>query len=216
MLALIYATVGRALRPLEQLSSALERVGDGDYTAHVAEAGPEDLKPIYRAFNQMAERLRTSEQHNQRLNEQLSTVQEEERSEISRDLHDEIGPFLFAADVDAQAIPLLVSRDASSEIVERSKAIRQSVQHMQVHLRGILSRLRPTLPDRPGADNRSRTACGVLESAAAEHRLYDGYRRRTIPGRHRRSRVPNLTGRHEQCRAARTAVGNWTYGAASA
>ncbi|MFA5957923.1 HAMP domain-containing protein [Hyphomicrobium sp.] len=145
VLALIYATVGRALRPLEQLSSALERVGDGDYTAHVAEAGPEDLKPIYRAFNQMAERLRTAEQHNQRLNEQLSTVQEEERSEISRDLHDEIGPFLFAADVDAQAIPLLVSRDASSEIVERSKAIRQSVQHMQVHLRGILSRLRPTL-----------------------------------------------------------------------
>jgi two-component system sensor histidine kinase UhpB len=145
VLALIYATLGRALRPLEHLSSALERVGEGDYTAHVAEAGPTDLKVIYQAFNRMADRLRAAEQNNQRLNEQLSTVQEEERSEISRDLHDEIGPFLFAADVDAQAIPLLVSRDASNEIVDRSKAIRQSVQHMQVHLRAILGRLRPAL-----------------------------------------------------------------------
>ena len=145
VLTLIYATLGRALRPLEQLSSALHRVGEGDYTAHVAETGPDDLKLIYRAFNRMAEQLRTAEQQNQRLNEQLSTVQEEERSEIARDLHDEIGPFLFATDVDAQAIPLLVSRDASSEIVDRSKAIRLSVQHMQVHLRGVLSRLRPAL-----------------------------------------------------------------------
>jgi two-component system, NarL family, sensor histidine kinase UhpB len=145
VLALIYATLGRALRPLEKLSSALERVGEGDYSVHVAEAGPKDLKVIYQAFNRMADRLQAAEQNNQRLNEQLSTVQEEERSEISRDLHDEIGPFLFAADVDAQAIPLLASRNASSEIVDRSKAIRQSVQHMQVHLRSILSRLRPAL-----------------------------------------------------------------------
>ena len=140
---LIYASLGRALRPLEQLSSALDRVGEGDYTAHVSEDGPDDLKRIYRAFNRMAEQLQDSEQRNQRLNEQLSTVQEEERSEIARDLHDEIGPFLFAADVDAQAIPSLVSRQASDEVVDRSKAIRQSVKHMQVHLRGVLSRLRP-------------------------------------------------------------------------
>jgi two-component system sensor histidine kinase UhpB len=145
VLGLIYATLGRALKPLEDLSSALNRVGQGDYTAHVAEAGPEDLGVIYRAFNRMAEQLRSAEQQNQRLNEQLSTVQEEERSEIARDLHDEIGPFLFAVDVDAQSIPLLLSREAGDDVVSRSKAIRQSVQHMQLHLRGILSRLRPAL-----------------------------------------------------------------------
>lgn len=145
VLALIYATLGWALRPLEQLSIALKRVGEGDYTAHVAETGPEDLKLIYQSFNRMAAQLESAEGQNQRLNEQLSTVQEEERSEISRDLHDEIGPFLFAVDVDAQAIPLLVASNASEDVLERSKAIRQSVQHMQVHLRAILSRLRPTL-----------------------------------------------------------------------
>jgi two-component system sensor histidine kinase UhpB len=145
VLALVYAILGRALRPLEALSAALARVGQGDYTASVPEAGPEDLNLIYRAFNRMAEQLRVAEQQNQRLNEQLSTVQEEERAEIARDLHDEIGPFLFATDVDAQSIPLLLSRDANEEAVSRSKAIRQSVQHMQVHLRGVLSRLRPAM-----------------------------------------------------------------------
>ena len=145
VLGLIYATLGRALKPLEDLSAALNRVGEGDYTAHVAETGPEDLNLIYRAFNRMAEQLRAAENQNQRLNEQLSTVQEEERAEIARDLHDEIGPFLFAVDVDAQSIPLLLSRSESGDVVSRSKAIRQSVQHMQLHLRNVLSRLRPAM-----------------------------------------------------------------------
>lgn len=145
VLALIYASLGRALRPLENLSAALHRVGEGDYTAHVDEKGPEDLNLIYRAFNRMAEQLRTAEEQNQRLNEQLSTVQEEERSEIARDLHDEIGPFLFAVDVDAQSIPLLLSKNSGDDVASRAKAIRQSVQHMQVHLRGVLSRLRPAM-----------------------------------------------------------------------
>jgi two-component system sensor histidine kinase UhpB len=145
VLALIYASLGRALRPLEGLSLALKQVGEGDYSAHVAEQGPEDLNLIYRAFNRMAEQLRAAEQQNQRLNEQLSTVQEEERSEIARDLHDEIGPFLFAVDVDAQSIPILLSRESGNAVADRAKAIRQSVQHMQVHLRNILSRLRPAM-----------------------------------------------------------------------
>jgi two-component system sensor histidine kinase UhpB len=145
VLALIYATLGRALRPLEDLSEALQRIGHGDYSAQVAETGPEELNLIYRAFNRMADQLRSAEEQNQRLNQQLSTVQEEERAEIARDLHDEIGPFLFATDVDAQSIPLLLSRQAHDDAVQRAGAIRQSVQHMQLHLRGILSRLRPAM-----------------------------------------------------------------------
>lgn len=145
VLAAIYATLGRALRPLEDFASALSRVGQGDYTAHVAEKGPRDLAQIYRSFNTMADQLNASEQQNRRLNEQLSSVQEEERAEIARDLHDEIGPFLFAVDVDAQSIPMLLDREKDGDVAGRAKSIRQSVQHMQTHLRGILSRLRPAM-----------------------------------------------------------------------
>lgn len=148
VLALVYVTLGRALTPLENLSKALARVGDGDYAAHVVESGPQELAVIYKEFNRMADRLAEAERSNQRLNEQLSTVQEEERAEIARDLHDEVGPFLFAVDVDAQTIPPLLARGAEDDVVARAQAIRQSVGHMQRHIRSILGRLRPaTLVD---------------------------------------------------------------------
>ena len=45
------------------------------------------------------------------------TVQDEERAEIARDLHDEVGPFLFAVDVDAQTIPALLARSADDDVI---------------------------------------------------------------------------------------------------
>ena len=144
-LALISLTLGRALRPLETLSHALSQVGGGDYDAHVAESGPRELVEIYKGFNAMASRLAEAERNNSALAEQLSTVQDEERAEIARDLHDEVGPFLFAVDVDAQTIPALLNRNANDEAVVRTHAIRQSVAHMQTHVRSVLSRLRPGL-----------------------------------------------------------------------
>ena len=143
VLWLVSWTLGRALRPLEDLSAALSEVGAGNFTAHVPEAGPQELAAIYREFNRMANRLKDAEVQNKSLNVQLSTVQEEERADIARDLHDEIGPFLFAADVDAQTIPQYLKRGLPEEAAARASAIRQSVAHMQTHLRSILSRLRP-------------------------------------------------------------------------
>ena len=138
-------TIGlsRVLKPLEDLSAALQKVGAGDYEVHVSERGPEELATIYRGFNTMAEKLAAAEQRNRQLNEQINTLQDEERAEIARDLHDEFGPFLFAADVDAQTIPPLLARSAHEEVLNRSQAIRQSISHMQTHLRSILQRLRP-------------------------------------------------------------------------
>ncbi|HPG88437.1 MAG TPA: histidine kinase [Hyphomicrobium sp.] len=141
--AMISMTLGRALRPLEDLSSALQKVGGGDYEVHVSETGPTELAAIYRGFNTMAGKLAASELLNRQLNEQLNTVQDEERAEIARDLHDEVGPFLFAVDVDAQTIPPLLAQSANDEAIVRVQAIRQSVGHMQTHLRSILERLRP-------------------------------------------------------------------------
>ena len=93
----------------------------------------------------MADQLQAAELQNRRLNAQLSTVQEEERADIARDLHDEIGPFLFAVDVDAQTIPTYLERGAVQDATVRASAIRQSVAHMQSHIRSILSRLRPSM-----------------------------------------------------------------------
>jgi two-component system sensor histidine kinase UhpB len=140
---LIYWAVGQALAPLQRLSAAFGRIGAGDYAARLNPAGPPELARLATGFNRMAGHLDEMEAQNRLLQEQLLTLQEEERAELARDLHDEIGPLLFAAGIDAASIPALLEAGRPVELAERADAIRDSVSHMQSQIRSILGRLRP-------------------------------------------------------------------------
>ena len=150
---LLYWTVGRALSPLARLSTAFGQIGAGDYTTRLDRTGPPELARLAIGFNRMAEQLGRAETQNRRLGEQLLTLQEEERADLARDLHDEIGPFLFAAGIDVASIPALLSDDRPSEAIERANAAWDSIAHVQGHIRSMLGRLRPltfgvvSLPD---------------------------------------------------------------------
>ncbi len=141
VLSLVYLTIGRALEPLSLLSAAFARIGRGDYAARVAESGPTELRALAKGFNEMAVRLGQMERHNRQLNEQLTTVQDEERADLARDLHDEVSPFLFSVDVDAATIRQLA--EGGPPIIARVESIREAVTHMKKHVRSILGRLRP-------------------------------------------------------------------------
>jgi two-component system, NarL family, sensor histidine kinase UhpB len=142
VLGLIYLTLERGLRPLKDLNAAFARIGAADYTTRVTESGATELVDLGRNFNRMASRLSAMKLQNDRLNEQLESVQEEERADIARELHDEIGPFLFAASLDVSAIYQVAK--GSTELTPRIEAIRDAIAHMQRHLRSILGRLRST------------------------------------------------------------------------
>jgi two-component system sensor histidine kinase UhpB len=140
---LIHWIVGRALRPLETMSTAFQQIGAGDYSARVHAKGPPELTRLAQAFNGMAGRLATVEAKNRHLHEQLLTLQEEERADLARDLHDEVGPFLFAVNVDAAAISRVAKADRNQKILEHVGLIQDAVGHMQRHVKAILGRLRP-------------------------------------------------------------------------
>jgi len=150
---LLYWTIGRALSPLARLSMAFEQIGAGDYTTRLDRTGPPELARLATGFNRMAEQLGRAEQQNRQLGEQLLTLQEEERADLARDLHDEIGPFLFAAGIDVAGIPALLQDGRSGDVIERAVAAGESIAHVQSHIRSILGRLRPlsfgavSLPD---------------------------------------------------------------------
>src|SRR5580700_6859156 len=63
---------------------------------------------------------------------------------MTRDLHDEIGPHLFAVNVDASMIGQLAATGRTGEIAPQVRAIQRGVAHMQKLVRDILERLRPT------------------------------------------------------------------------
>jgi two-component system, NarL family, sensor histidine kinase UhpB len=143
VLSLVYWTIGRALRPLRDLSAAFSRIGDGDYAAQIIERGPRELARMCHGFNQMARRLNEMEARNRHLAEQLANVEDEERSDLACDLHDEIGPLLFAVSVDLASIRQQNVSPSSPTLVRRLDAIRDAVNQMQRHVKSILGRLRP-------------------------------------------------------------------------
>ena len=140
---LIRRAVIRALRPLEAISAALARVGAGDFEARVAAHGTSELERLAQGFNAMASQLDSIDRENRRLHEQLLTVQEEERAELARDLHDEIGPYLFAVNLDAAAVRDLASDGKTAPIPGRLDLIQAAVSHMQTQVTDMLRRLRP-------------------------------------------------------------------------
>jgi two-component system, NarL family, sensor histidine kinase UhpB len=142
--ALIYWTAGRSLRPLETLSAGFRTIGTGDYATRVAEGGPPEVEGLARAFNLMAERLGALEARNERLHTQLLTIQDEERADLARDLHDDVGPFLFAVNIDIASIARLAEERGDAQMLERARSIREAVSHMQKHVKSILGRLRQT------------------------------------------------------------------------
>jgi len=143
LLLLAFWTLSRALGQIGDVCLALSRVGQGDYSARLDGPVPSELEPLKTRFNMMAERLAEVEAVNGSLTKQIMNVQEEERAQIARDLHDEIGPLLFATGADATMIRQFITTSALPEAQARSQAIIESVRHMQTHLRSILGRLRP-------------------------------------------------------------------------
>ncbi|MDR3514105.1 MAG: histidine kinase [Caulobacteraceae bacterium] len=140
---LVYVTIGQALRPLRELSGAFGRVGSGDYDARVTESGPAELVRLARRFNSMAGDLAAMRRRTRLLEEQILKLQDEERAELARDLHDEIGPHLFAVNIDAAMLGQSLAAGRQQEAAQRVKAIQTAVGHMQRQVRDILSRLRP-------------------------------------------------------------------------
>ena len=140
---LIYLFIGSALRPLKALAEALEQVGDGRYRTRMGGRLAPELARLRDSFNRMAARLAVADAENRRLNEQLLTLQEEERSELARDLHDEVSPFLFAVNIDAASASRLLKEGRTAEAREHVQSIADAVRPMQRQVRSMLGRLHP-------------------------------------------------------------------------
>ena len=140
---LVYWVLGRALRPLSAVVLAFQRVGEGDYTPQAPAGGPRELVQVCNGFNQMVTRLAQMSQRKNQLEEQLVEAQEEERAELARDLHDEIGPLLFAVNVDLAALQEHPAIRCDPPLCSRLTAMGEVVVRMQQHVRSILGRLRP-------------------------------------------------------------------------
>jgi two-component system sensor histidine kinase UhpB len=140
---LIYLFIGRALSPLYRFGAALEQIGRGNFAARIGGRLTPELSSLHENFNRMANRLAAADADNRGLNEQLLTVQERERGEIARDLHDEVGPYLFAINIDTATVSRLLREGRAADVPGHLQLITEAVGHMQQELRSALRRLQP-------------------------------------------------------------------------
>jgi len=140
---LIYLLMGRALRPLDRLIAAMEQVGLGDYGIRVGDRLTPELARLRDSFNLMTERLAATDGENRRLNTQLLDLQDEERSGIAQDLHDEFGPFLLAINADLHGMRQILRDGHEPGLSALLQSVGDAVRHLQQEVRGMLRRLRP-------------------------------------------------------------------------
>lgn len=141
-LSVIFWVLGWELKPLNNLSRAFAGIASGDFSVRLSDAASGDLTTVNRGFNEMAARLEQSEQAKTVLQEQLANAQEEERADLARDLHDEIGPLLFSVSLDAAELQRALDDSAGPDVKGRIEHIREAIRLSQKSVLEILGRLR--------------------------------------------------------------------------
>jgi signal transduction histidine kinase len=167
ILVISFVLSKRIGRPLEALMTAVLTTDTGAYGRVDHPKGPLEIATLAGAFNRLVdrreesdERMRSGEQKLKALSERLLMAQEEERTRIARELHDDLGQSLTALKMDVvgllQAMPPPPELDAIRDrILHTLDATVASVQQ-------ISSELRPSVLD----------DLGLFAAMEAEARLF--------------------------------------------
>jgi two-component system sensor histidine kinase UhpB len=143
----VYVLVKYTFRPVDRIKNALAQIELGHLKTRLPDFKQIELHEIGQKFNLMAETLQKSTQNNHNLTQQIIRLQEDERKHLARDIHDEIGQYLTAINMDASAI---VNGRKLSSAKESARAISSVTRQMMDVVHHILQRLRPRALDELG------------------------------------------------------------------
>ncbi len=145
LLLITMTVVSRALAPIEALTDAMNSIEFGDYDTRVKPDGPPELAAIGNKLNHLAAALGDAVEDKRRLAERVVSLQDVERKEIARELHDEFGPHLFALRAHVSSL-MRIAENREPDVASLRKhgnAIWEQVNALQQFNRRVLEKLRP-------------------------------------------------------------------------
>lgn len=155
-------------RPIRTLINAAGTADDGAYGRVARADGPLEITTLTSAFNRMIdrreesdERMRSGERKLKALSDRLLTVQEEERSRIARELHDDLGQSLTALKMDV--VGLLQATASPPALAPIRDRILRTLDATVAAVQQISSELRPSVLD----------DLGLVAAIEAEARLFE-------------------------------------------
>jgi signal transduction histidine kinase len=138
-------------RPVAALSRAAERAAAGAF-GKVSVGGPREIAQLAETFNTMLtrrleaeHRLLEGERDLKALSDRLLLVQEEERTRIARELHDDLGQSLTALKMDVGGLLAMTPSSAASEPLRNR--ITRTLDETVTSVQRISSELRPSVLD---------------------------------------------------------------------
>lgn len=144
-LALVAAwwAADRALRPVRLLEEGLARIGRGELDQPLPPMALREYQQVAQAINRLAQSLRQSQDGERRLGQRLMVLQETEREELARELHDEFGQGLAAMGAAAAYVERHAASAQPDALIECARDIRTASTHMSLQVRSRLRQLRP-------------------------------------------------------------------------
>ena len=150
------------IKPINKIIESFEKLEAGNFKSKINKSNILELDIIGKKFNSMIKNLRQSNDKIHKLSQNLINVQEQEKSELARDLHDELGQSLTALQAEAASISKSTKKssrdDAIFNVIKLSK-------NMMLSTREIIKKLNLGLIEDLG-----------LESALIE--LFENWKRR--------------------------------------
>ncbi|HEY7342776.1 MAG TPA: sensor histidine kinase [Ktedonobacterales bacterium] len=131
------------VRRVQRLVAATTRFANGDYTQRVDSIHRDEIGQLERQFNAMASSLVEGIEVRQQLAEQNARL--EERSRISRELHDAVSQDLFSLRMLADGLHQATRAGSSSaDLHPHIVLLEQATGNMTREMRALLLELRPT------------------------------------------------------------------------
>ncbi|MCH8503465.1 MAG: histidine kinase [Ectothiorhodospiraceae bacterium] len=177
---MIQLVLNTTLRPLRTVLSGLDKLERGHFDSRIPLTGAPDFDCVAGQFNRLSTALQASQSRNRKLNRKLLDVQEEERRNLARELHDELGQCMSAIQAEAVAV-----RNEPGVVPDRvrdaAESIRATASHVQGLTRNLIRRLRPAALDELGlatavgnmgdewAERHPEIACKAEVSDALDH-----------------------------------------------
>ena len=150
------------IKPINKIIEGFEKLEAGNYKSKINKSNILELDIIGRKFNSMINNLRQSNDKIHKLSQNLINVQEQEKSELARDLHDELGQSLTALQAEAASISKSTKKSSRDEAIFN---VIQLSKNMMLSTREIIKKLNLGLIEDLG-----------LESALIE--LFENWKRR--------------------------------------
>jgi two-component system sensor histidine kinase UhpB len=175
--ALVFWLVGRATRPFYRIVRGLEQMRSGDYHTRLEDLPGREAGSMAQAFNRMAQSIednmnarqealeaRSNLEENRELTQFIQSRIEEERRDIARELHDEMGQAVTAI----KSMGLSITRrdaEHNPRSAEAAQLIVETADHLYDVMHSIIPKLRPLALDNLGLED-------ALDDLVAEWRRH--------------------------------------------